>query len=404
MTPKPDGLTIVKASNGQGKSTAVDSIIAALAGKGYCFPDAVTHGEKNGSVTVSLTNGLEVTRVFDSGDTKLKVISSDSGMKGNQSTIDSFLSVFSLRIDHFLRADDKQKANVLLKSIGKKDELDSIDNRIKEIYNERTAVGRLLDTARANFDSMPLYSDVPDAPVSISELMQEIEKKRQINLSRKQLEESILNKKSNIDIKEAMNTKRFSSIAELEEQIVGLREDIKSESAGIVSLKDDIKKKESELSNLPWQNDEYERNSIMSAEAVNEKIRANLGRKDTYNVAEKHKSQYDELTGTIESLRLDRVNLLKNSNLPHPGLTVNDEGQLMYNDFIFSTGVEESLQLRIAIAIAASIKKDMGFVLIDNLERLDHKSTIALSEWAQEKGIQIIATKVIDDGNGIIIE
>ena len=48
----------------------------------------------------------------------------------------------------------------------------------------------------------------------------------------------------------------------------------------------------------------------------------------------------------------------------------------------------------LATAIVRSLKPNCGFVLVDGLEAMDLETLREFGEWAEQEGLQIIATRV----------
>jgi len=97
MEPAETGLTVIGGDNRQGKTSVLDAIMAALGGEKFAPSNAVRDGADQGQVTVTLSNGLVVTRSFTAKGSYLKV-SDPSGAKGGQMLLNEFVSEFSLSL------------------------------------------------------------------------------------------------------------------------------------------------------------------------------------------------------------------------------------------------------------------------------------------------------------------
>jgi hypothetical protein len=116
-----------------------------------------------------------------------------------------------------------------------------------------------------------------------------------------------------------------------------------------------------------------------------------------------YERQYDELTNKIEETRQAKMNLLKNANLPLPGLSVEDN-QITYNGQKWDN-MSGSEQLQVATAIVRKLNPNCGFVLIDKLEQMDSQTLYEFGQWLEEQGLQAIGTRVsTGDECSIIIE
>ena len=72
-----------------------------------------------------------------------------------------------------MEASDKEKAGILLNIIGVGDQLAQLEKEEKELYSERTYVGRTADQKEKYAKEQPYFPDVPSTPISASELIRQ---------------------------------------------------------------------------------------------------------------------------------------------------------------------------------------------------------------------------------------
>ena len=111
------------------------------------------------------------------------------------------------------------------------------------------------------------------------------------------------------------------------------------------------------------------------------------------------------MTARIEDVRRKRMALLEGADLPLPGLSVED-GALTLDGMPWDC-MSGSDQLRAAAAIAHRMNPECGFVLVDKLEQMDPSTLAEFGAWAEERGLQVIGTRVSggDDGTcSVVIE
>ena len=148
--------------------------------------------------------------------------------------------------------------------------------------------------------------------------------------------------------------------------------------------------------------EELERN-IENIEEINIKVRANMTKEMAEDEAKKYKEDYDGMTGDIEAVRRQKMDLLNNADLPLPGLSV-ESGELLYKGKKWDC-MSGSEQLKVATAIVRKLKPQCGFVLIDKLEQMDIDTMKEFGSWLETEGLQAIATRVSTGGEcSIIIE
>ena len=380
LAPTENGLTVIGGRNGQGKTSVLDAIAWALGGDRF-KPSAA---QRDGSVipphlTVRLSNGIVVER--KGKNSALKVID-PSGNKSGQALLDSFISAFALNLPKFLNANNKEKADTLLRIIGVGDELYQIEYEEASKYNERHAIGRIRDQKLKFAEEMTEYPDAPNELVSAADLIRQ----QQEILARNGENQRLRQQKDALE--ERAN--------DLSNQISRLN----SELTQVIYQLEQARKSVAELHDESTA--ELER-SIAEIDEINRKVRANLDKEKAEADAEMFGAQYDALSHDIEELRAKKYNLLNSAELPLDGLSVEDK-ELTYKGAKWDC-MSGSEQLKVATAIIRKLNPECGFVLLDKLEQMDGDTLKDFGAWLESEGLQAIATRV-SSGNecSIIIE
>ena len=154
LVPTEKGLTVIGGNNGQGKTSVLDAIAWALGGDRY----RPSSPERDGSVRAGKNSALRVT--------------DPTGHRGGQQLLNSFVEELALNLPKFMEASGKEKADTLLKIIGVGDQLYLLENKEKQLYNQRLTIGRIADQKAKYAKEMPFYDGVPETPVSAMELIQ----------------------------------------------------------------------------------------------------------------------------------------------------------------------------------------------------------------------------------------
>lgn len=380
IVPSADGLTVIGGKNGQGKTSVLDAIAWALGGDRFRPSEPCREGSViPPHLRVELSNGIVVER--SGNNSSLKVID-PSGNKGGQQLLNEFVEQLALDLPKFLQSNAKEKAQTLLNIIGVGDKLYEMETTEQQLYNQRTAIGRIADQKEKFAKEMPVYTDVPKEPVSVPDLIL----KQQEILAR------------NGENQRKRNEKERWERAVIEaEEILHSAEQRYSEA--LANL--EIANKSAE--NLVDESTAELEKSIADIENVNSKVRANLDRERAELEAETYKKQYDELTDKIADVRRQKTDLLNNADLPLEGLSV-ENGELLYNGHKWD-GMSGSEQLKVATAIVRRLNPNCGFVLVDKLEQMDSDTLKEFGEWLEKEGLQVIATRVsTGDECSILIE
>lgn len=387
VEPAANGLTIIGGNNNQGKTSVLDSIAWALGGDKY----RPTQAQREGSVVapylkVVMSNGLVVERKGKNSD--LKVLD-PTGKKSGQQLLNEFVEQLAIDLPRFMEASDKEKADTLLKIIGVGDKLSELERQEKELYNSRHAIGQIADQKEKFAKEMPYYPDVPKDLISPSELIrqqQEILARNGEN-QRKRAMASRLETQCNL---------LAARIGRAEEELIKLREEFQTAQANL-----DIARKDT--SDLIDESTSELENNIKNIDAINVKVRSNLDKEKAEEDAKQFRERYNTLSIEIDSVRLQKTELLKGADLPLPGLSVED-GKLTYHGFQW-TNMSGSEQLKVATAIVRKLNPQCGFVLLDKLEQMDLNTLNEFGAWLESEGLQAIATRVsTGDECSIIIE
>lgn len=380
LTPAPNGLTVIGGRNNQGKTSSLDAIIWALGGDRY-RPSKV---QREGSVLpprlrLELSNGIIVERSGESG--KLKVTDT-SGRKAGQQLLNSFVEQLALDMPRFMQSTSKEKAITLLQIIGLEKQVEQLERQEKELYSQRHAIGQIADQKAKYAKELPCYPDAPSEPISAYELIQ----RQQSILARNGENQRKRERAAQLT---AERDRIGKELALLEERYKTICADCEIAGRDALDLLDE--------------STEQLETSIRDIEAINAKVRTNQNKALAEAEAKECSDQYAGLTAQLESVRQQKMDLLQNANLPLPGLSV-ENGELIYMGKPWDC-MSGSDQLKVSTAIVRALNPECGFVLVDKLEQLDLKTLKEFGDWAEQEGLQIIATRVSSGGEcSIIIE
>ena len=387
IEPKETGLTIIGGNNNQGKTSVLDAIAWALGGEKYKPSQAVREGSVvPPNLHLVMSNGLVVER---KGKNSTLKVTDPNGKKAGQQLLNEFIEQLALDLPKFMNASGKEKADVLLQIIGVGPQLIELDQKEKELYQERLYVGRTADQKAKFAKEMTYYDDVPKELISPSELI----KQQQEILARNGENE----RKRSAAV--ALNAERNR----LAEKVNALKEELERYQAQLIKVDHDM--------NIAYKTAEEHHDestaeleaSIANIDEINRKIRANLDKEKAEDDARGYLANYEKLTEQIEDIRQKRTALLDAAELPLAGLSVKD-GELIYNGQKWDN-MSGSDQLKVSTAIVRKLNPNCGFVLLDKLEQMDMQTLEAFGQWLEGEGLQAIATRVsTGDECSIIIE
>lgn len=387
LRPDETGLTLIGGRNNQGKTSVLDAIAWALGGNKY-RPDAA---QRDGSVNpphlrLRLSNGLMVER---KGVNSSLTVTDPTGRKGGQQILDEFVEQLALDLPKFMQASDREKADILLRIIGVGDRLQALDRDIKGMYNKRTTIGQIATAKRKHADEMTVYEDVPDEPVSVSDLIRQ--------------QQEILARNGENQRKRSNAYKLQAERNALAQKVNSLREELDRYTQQLMKADKDMTIAFKTAEELQDESTAELESSIRNIEEINRKVRANLDHAHADAEAIEYTEEYKQLSDQIDQMRRDRIALLNGAHLPLPELDVQD-GLLLYRGKHWRD-MSGSDQLRVATAIVRQLNPDCGFVLLDKLEQMDLQTLAEFGDWLAQEGLQAIATRVsTGDECQIIIE
>lgn len=380
IEPTANGLTIIGGKNNQGKTSVLDAIAWALGGDRY----RPSQAQREGSVIppnlhIVMNNGLIVERRGKNSDLK---VTDPNGKKAGQQLLNEFVEQLALDLPKFMEATSQEKAQTLLQIIGVGPRLAELERQEKELYNERTYIGRTADQKEKYAKEQPYYPDVPSVPVSASELIRQ--------------QQEIL-------AQNGENQRKRERRHQLEQEYQSVTEQIQALLAKQGQLEADLKIARETSEGLTDRSTAELEENISNIEEINRKVRANLDKDKAEEDAKGYREQYKRLTAQIEEIRSQKTDLLKEADLPLPGLGVED-GELVYHGQKWDN-MSGSEQLKVSTAIVRRLNPECGFVLLDKLEQMDLDTLHEFGQWLEQEGLQAIATRVSTGGEcSLIIE
>lgn len=354
---------VIGGNNAQGKSSVLDAIQAAIAGrKGVKeIPRPIHDGASKAKVVLELDD-LVIERTWSASGTQLKVKpkGTNATMNSPQAVLDKLIGSLSFDPLEFAEAEPKKQVAVLIDLIGR-ERFDQLAQDRRTNYDERTEVSRMVKRYQAELAGLPETEAVEKVDVAETvELLQQVEQKARLR----------------------------ARWQEIENDILALRE----EQQVIVTS----------AASLPDGDPQALREAIADAGKTNELAAAHGRRVEVQSLLEAETATVTALTERIQKIDQDRANLIASAPLPIPGLAFDDEG-VVYNGvpFVQASAAE---RLKVSTAMAMALNPELKVICIRDASLLDSSSTAALHAMAAEHGYQLFLEVVGEGEVGIIIE
>lgn len=371
IKPDPNGnLVIVAGKNGQGKSSVLDSIAAALGGaNNKTTPKPIRDGEDRAEIILE-TEELTVTRVFTPSGSRLSLTSKDGAKYPKaQAKLDELVGNLSMDPLAFTLLDDKKQLAQLLDIVDLPFDPEQLEAERKAVFDERTNVNRRVkefEAALAQFGELP--ADLPTAEVSVSGLLSEYHEARNKNEILQRSQQFV----------ESLQTQ----IEQLEEQLAKAKNDLSEALASV-----DPNAKPIDLTAIQSQ--------IDGAEETNRLVRKAKERGALSFQHEAAKGQANSLTAKLDQIAKTKADGLASAQFPVDGLGFTEEG-VTYQGVPFKQA-SSAEQIRVSMAMAIALNPKLKVIRILDGSLLDSDSLALIEETAQANDYQIWVEVVGDD-------
>jgi DNA repair exonuclease SbcCD ATPase subunit len=379
IEPDKDGnLVIVAGKNGQGKTSILDSISAALGGvNGKTTPKPIRDGEERAEIVLE-TEELVVTRRFTASGSTLTVKSLDGAVypKG-QAKLDDMLGKLSLDPLAFTQLSDRDQLSTLLDLVELPFNPDKLAAERKELFERRTDANRTVKelTARAaDYVSRP--ADLPDEEVSVKDLVSAYREGQSLN---HEIDVALTARDGWADKVERVKRE----LADAERQLEEAQKRLDTAPAKV-----DLEAIEAKVDGAE------EINAQVRHHQTGEKVRASL------TIAQQ---EAESLAEAIKEIDTQKSAGLAAAKFPIEGLGF-DESGVTYQGVPFkqASGAE---QLRVSLAMAIALNPKLRVIRIADGSLLDSDNLALVESIARENDFQVWIEMVGDgDGRGIVIE
>lgn len=400
--PIGDALTVIGGRNAQGKTSVLDGIMWALGGDRFKPTNPTREGSEEGAyVKVELDNGVTVERGGVNG--ALKVTSSKG--KGGQALLNEFVNTFALNLPKYMAASGTEKAKMLLDVFpGLGPKLTALNAKAKSIFDERHALGQIADRKAKYASELPYDFSLPEEPLSGAEMSKKLTDALSVNARNQAARNGIKNAEEQVKSLTYRVESTQKRVRDIEASLEEARKELTRAKEDQLHAVDQLNIARMSVEQLKDMDTSAIQAELEKIDATNAAIRANLSKRSAEDEANYLKDQYESLSGELDTVRDERIRLLASVEMPLPGLSIDEEGQLVYQGQLWD-GMSGAEQLRVATAICAAVNPKCGFVLLDKLEAMDTQTLQEFAQWLDERGLQAIGTRVgTGDECSIVIE
>jgi len=403
----PNGNTVkISGKNKQGKTSILDSIWFALAGKSALknTPRPIRDGETKAKITLDLGK-YKVTRSFTENNTYVSIENGDGAtFKSPQAILDSLIGDLSFDPLAYLDMDSKKQLEVLLGFVELPFDPRDIDDQIKDLYDKRAEVGRIGKQLSGQIDGMDKpKEDTPDEGVDVSAVFEDM------RLAQEKIKANDVRRNEYFDTLEKYDL-CCDRVEDIQGEIDELKKQIVTLSANKVVQEKTYSTLKSSCAVLLKEYDALEDPDLdvfselaRTAEEINEAVM----NKEVYKRAEADlddtRKEYAAGTKKMEALQNKKTDALTEATFPVDGLGFDENGVTFDGKpFTQASGAE---QLRVSLAMAMALNPQLKVIHIKNGSLLDSENMQIIEDMAKDKDYQVWIEVVDESGKvGIYIE
>ena len=384
ITPKGDFIEVT-GKNGSGKTSVLDAIFWALAGKEAIQGEPIRQGEEKAVIRLDLGE-IIVTRRFTKAGTTLVVESADGFRAPSpQAMLDSLIGHLTFDPLEFSRMEPKKQFDLLRKIADVKIDFEAFAAADKKDTEARRDANRDIKNLEAQISGIVVAADVPDQPVSVDDLMKQLNELEDWNsaVAADELKLEGLKRRLNElgNRKEELNRQ----LMDVDNQITKVCQDINAVPKTEAKPTTDVKSK------------------IAGAQAVNKAFDEKRRKQTLQLKLDDLREQSDGLTIKMEERQAARIKAVQESKMPIDGLSFGDN-EVLFNGLPF-VQLSSAEQLRISMAIAMAANPMLRVIRIKDGSLLDDSSLKLIHEAARDRDYQVWCERVDTSGKiGIVME
>jgi energy-coupling factor transporter ATP-binding protein EcfA2 len=388
IVPKKDKMVVVGGMNGQGKSSVLDAIMYAITGKSSMPSIPVREGEKEAKIEIVLDDLIITRTITATGGGSLKVTNRD-GLKypSPQDLLDGLCSKISFDPLEFMRMNEKERFKSLMTFVGL--DFSDLNDEYQRVYEKRTDINRKVKQIEGTLLGSPAYPDVPDDPIDVVHLMNQLSDEE-----KKERQRSELLMRYNEFLAKADRCQE--NILNLESRMAEIKANIEKNTMEMARCRGEADALQKGVEEIPPSRAVEIRQEVVDAQQINKKVEHNkivvLRQNDLALV----KEQSDSCTKRLQEIEKERLNRMSNATMPIPGLAINEARQeILFNGIPFEQ-CSSSEQLRTSVAISMASNPTLRVMRSKEGSLLDHANLAMLADIVEQNHYQLWLERVGD--------
>jgi ABC-type cobalamin/Fe3+-siderophores transport system ATPase subunit len=399
ITPKGNVVTLTGA-NGAGKSSVLDAIWYALAGKEAICDQPIRVGAASAKTVLHIGNGsgkvaFVATRKLSATGTSIVLEDADGRPQTSPQTIlDKLIGNLTFDPIEFVRMNGREQLETLRKLVGL--DFTAQDVQRKLLYDDRTQVNRDKDRTAAQLAALPFDPSAPKEKVSVATLVGLLDGIEATNLSNAQSRAAKARAVASVETTQRTVLAAEQMVAEAQRRLEQATQAEKSALHAADQAGMDCEGRiDSDTTPIKQQ--------IQQAGAVNEAVERNARnaalRKEVYY----HETASQKLTAKIEAIDKAKADALAAAKFPLPELSFN-ENVVLLNKLPFAQA-STAEQLRASVAVGMALNPTLRVVFIRDGSVIDDAGLALVAQLADENDYQVwLETVRSNDPTAVVIE
>ena len=384
ITPTKDFIQIT-GKNGSGKTSVLDAIWWALAGKDAIQGQPIRKGEHKAMIRLNLGECV-VTRRFTESGTTLVVENCDGFRAASpQAMLDAIIGHLAFDPLEFSRMDAKKQFDALKVIADVGVDLEALTKEDENDKNRRRDITRDIKTLQGQLAGIVYPFDAPDEEVNVGDLIKELgelENRNTIVLENERAREKYEARIKEID----------ATIEDLQAKIADLKE-AKVRGHAMIDA----------LPAMTAKSTDSVKAQIAGAQEINKGVAAKKQNGELNAKIALMQNNVDVIETILKERESIRAKALLESKMPINGLTLGDK-EVLYRDIPFDQ-LSAAEQLRVSVAIAMAANPKLKVIRIKDGSLLDDASLKIIQEMAAEREYQVWCERVETTGKvGIVME
>lgn len=394
----PDGSTVViTGKNGAGKSSVLDAIEYALAGKSSQCPQPVRKGAKRAEVVCDLGD-LIVRRTFtrDGGGSLIVELPNSERVSSPQRILDKLVGKLTFDPLRFSRMPGAAQAEELRSLVGL--DTEELDDERTQLYGHRAIVNRDLRSAKARLEAAPgPHKDAPKEETPAADVLEEIKIAEDENAIR----DSKLRARDYLLIQ---LTAAETAVATASNALADAKRAVKAAEQGRKLAAKTVETQKAEILKVCPESTDVQpfRDKLAGLEDLNRQVRQNTARKELAKGVIDLDRKARKLTQAIDGIDEKKAEQLEAAEFPVTGLLFDEDGMVTYNGLPFEQA-SHAEQLRVSVAMGLAANPTLRVLLIRDGSLLDEDGMIIVSKMAENADAQLWIERVEADQPGAVV-